>query len=299
MSVETVHLFLNPAAGRGRTAKREPRIRQILERCQKPVAVHHSRGVGDLEAQICRVAEDDERLLVVAGGDGTIHEATNGIMTSSRAASLGVIPGGTGNDFAKASDIPLDWELATKQLAARLATATTGRRVDVGRMNDRFFANGAGIGFDARVTEIARSYKAPIGDLVYLLAIFRGMAEGIATPRMRISTDELIWDGPITLANVASGPWVGGMFHIAPMAHNGDGVFDLVIAAPVTRLRILSLLPALMKGRHFGEKEITHVQVTKLLVEADEPVSSHLDGEVQAPQSRFDISLLPGALQLL
>ena len=159
MSAETVHLFLNPAAGRGRTAKREPRIRQILERCGKPVAVHHSTGVGDLESQVRRFAEDDERLLVVAGGDGTIHEATNGIMTSGRPASLGVIPGGTGNDFAKASDIPLDWELATEQLATRLAEATTGRRVDVGRMNDRFFANCAGIGFDASVTDIARSYN--------------------------------------------------------------------------------------------------------------------------------------------
>jgi diacylglycerol kinase (ATP) len=299
MSAETVHLFLNPAAGRGRTARREPRIRQILKRCGKPVVVHHSAGVGDLESRVRRVSDDGERLLVVAGGDGTVHEATNGIMSSEQPASLGVIPGGTGNDFAKASDIPLDWELATKQLAARLATATAGRRVDVGRMNERFFANGAGIGFDARVTEIARSYRMPIGDLVYLLAIFRGMAEGIATPRMQLTTDQLIWDGPITLANIASGPWVGGMFHIAPIAHNGDGVFDLVIAAPVTRLRILSLLPSLMRGKHFGEKEIVHVQVTKLLVEADETVASHLDGEVQPPQRRFEISLLPGALQLL
>jgi YegS/Rv2252/BmrU family lipid kinase len=299
MSAETLHLFLNPVAGRGRTARREPRIRQILERCGKPVVVHHSRGVGDLESQVRQIAVDGERLLVVAGGDGTIHEATNGIMSGGHPASLGVVPGGTGNDFAKASDIPLDWELATKQLAARLATATAGRRVDIGRLNDRFFANGAGIGFDARVTEIARSYRAPIGDLVYLLAIFRGMAEGIETPRMQLTTDELIWDGPITLANIASGPWVGGMFHIAPMAHNGDGIFDLVIAAPVTRLRILSLLPKLMRGKHFQEKEITHVQMTKLLIEADEPVSSHLDGEVQAPQCRFEISLLPGALQLL
>lgn len=299
MSAEVVHLFLNPAAARGRAARREPRIRQILERCGKPVAVHLSADVGDLESQVRQFASEGERLLVVAGGDGTVHEATNGIMRGGQTASLGVIPSGTGNDFAKASDIPLDWELATKQLAARLATAASGRRVDVGRMNDRYFANGAGIGFDARVTEIAHSYRLPIGDLVYLLAIFRGMAEGIATPRMRLTSDELIWDGPITLANIASGPWVGGMFHIAPIAHNGDGVFDLVIAAPVTRLRILSLLPALVRGRHLGEKEITHVQVTRLLVEADEPVSSQLDGEAQPPQSRFEISLLPGALQLL
>ena len=165
-------------------------------------------------------------------------------------------------------------------------------------MNDRYFANGAGVGFDARVTRIARSYRAPIGDLVYLLAIFRGMAEGIATPNMRITTDRGVRTGPITLANVASGPWIGGMFNVAPMAKNDDGIFDLLIVAPVSRPRILALLPKLMSGRHMGEKEISHETVTRVLIESDEPVDCHLDGEMQPMQQRFEIELLAGALQL-
>ena len=299
MSAETVHFFLNPAAGRGRAGKREPRIRQLLESCGQPLEVHLSTDVGNLEDQVVEQVRKGARRIVVAGGDGTVHEATNGIMRAGGEAALGVIPTGTGNDFAKASSIPLDWELAAEQLAGRLASGSAGRVIDVGRMNERYFANGAGIGFDARVTEIARSYRWPIGDLVYLFAIFRGMVEGIATPRMRLTTDKLIWDGPITLANVASGPWVGGMFHIAPGADNGDGVFDLVIAAPVSRARILSLLPILMRGQHFNEEEITHMHVDRLLIEADNPVSSHLDGEMQPPGQRFEISLLPAALRLL
>ena len=299
MSDEAVHLFLNPTAGRGRAGKREPRIRALLEACKRPVEVHLSKAVGDLEEQVRRRVGAGARRVVVAGGDGSVHEASNGIMRAGGSASLGVIPSGTGNDFAKACDIPLDWERATALLAARIASGETGRMIDVGRMNGRCFANGAGIGFDAKVTQIARSYRLPIGDLVYLLAIFRGMAEGIATPRLRITAGDTIWDGPLTLANVANGPWVGGMFHIAPMADNGDARFDLIIAAPVSRLRILSLLPTLMTGKHVRRPEISHERVTTLLVEADAPVLSHLDGEMQPPLERFEISLLPRALQML
>lgn len=298
MSVETAHLFLNPAAGRGRSGKRALRIRELLSDRGFPLEVHLSERTGDLEEQVRLCVENGAQRVVVAGGDGSVHEATNGIMRANGDAVLGVIPTGTGNDFAKAAGITLDWEHATKLLADRIAAGEQSRRVDVGKMNDRYFANGAGVGFDARVTRIARSYRAPIGDLVYLLAIFRGMAEGIATPNMRITTDRDVRTGPITLANVASGPWIGGMFNIVPTARNDDGKFDLLIVAPVSRPRILALLPKLMSGKHMGEKEITHEPVTHILIEADEPVDSHLDGEMQPMQQRFEIELLAGALRL-
>ena len=166
-------------------------------------------------------------------------------------------------------------------------------------MNERFFVNGAGVGFDAKVTRIARSYRIPIGDLVYLLAIFRSMADGIATPTMRITGDRKIWDGPVTLANVANGAWIGGMFHIAPVAENDDGQFDLLLAAPVSRRRIVALLPKLVAGTHMGEREIVHEPVRNLLIECDEAVPSHLDGEVQPLQQRFEIEMLSGGLALL
>lgn len=298
MTAETVHLFLNPTAGRGRAGKRAPRIRELLGAGGFPLEVHLSRHVGDLEERVRSCVDNGGRRIVAVGGDGSVHEATNGIMRAHEDAVLGVIPSGTGNDFAKAAGITLDWENATRLLADRIAANERPRCVDVGRMNDRYFANGAGIGFDARVTRIARSYRMPIGDLVYLFAIFRGMAEGIATPNMQISTNGNVYTGPITLANVASGPWIGGMFNIAPAAKNDDGEFDLLIVAPVSRPRILALLPKLMSGKHMGEEEITHELVTEILIESDEPVDSHLDGEMQPLQKRFEIELSAGALHL-
>jgi len=299
MTADSISLFLNPTAGRGRAGRRQRRIVEILESRGATVDLQASRTVGDLEALVKRQVDDGAERIIVAGGDGSVHEAVNGIMAVEGNTALGVIPTGTGNDFAKACDIPLDWQHAAQLLADRMAAEQHLKTIDIGVMNDRFFANGAGIGFDAKVTRIARSYHLPIGDFVYLLAIFRGMMDGIATPRLQISSPEFSWDGPATLASISNGPWIGGMFHIAPMAANDDGRLELLVAAPVTRRRIMSLLPKLMRGTHMGEKEIHHESVARLSIVASEPVASHLDGEVQPLQRHFELALLPGALRLL
>jgi diacylglycerol kinase (ATP) len=299
MTTRTVSLLLNPVAGRGRAGRRLHRICELIEAAGIAVDVHESRGVGDLEEQAGELVRNESSRLVVAGGDGSIHEAVNGIMAVGGGFSLGVIPTGTGNDFAKAAQVPLDWEAATQLLARRITDDAPPRPIDVGRMNDRYFANGAGIGLDAKVTRIARSYQWPIGDLVYLVAIFRAMVDGIATPEITIQSDELQWQGPLTLASISNGPWIGGMFYIAPMAINDDGMLELLIAGPVTRPRIMQLLPKLMRGQHMDEPEISHASVRRVLITASEPVPSHLDGEVQPLQTSFELEVLPGALQLL
>lgn len=299
MTADTIRLFLNPTAGRGRAGRRQARIIELLRTSELPVELHMSRAVGDLEEQVRDHVDRGATRIIVAGGDGSIHEAVNGIMRAAGDAALGVIPSGTGNDFAKSCNIPLNWEHAAQLIADRMAAERYAKTIDVGVMNNRFFANGAGIGFDAEVTRIARSYRLPIGDLVYLLAIFRAMLTGIVTPRLKISSTDYSWDGPATLASISNGPWIGGMFHIAPMAKNDDGKLELMIADPVSRRRILSLLPKLMAGTHMGEAEIQHQSVTKISVISSEPLASHLDGEVQPLQQQFDLEILPGALRLL
>jgi len=299
MTAETVSLFINPTAGRGRAGRRLSRIQEILQQSNIDFSLYQSRAVGDLEEQVRVRALEGAHNIVVAGGDGSVHEAVNGMLRADRPGRLGVIPTGTGNDFAKACGISLDWEAAAGDLAKRLVAGTSSRRIDVGRMNDRYFANGAGVGFDAKVTYVARSYRWPIGDLVYLLAIFRCMIDGIATPEIVISADDFAWSGAVTLANISNGPWIGGMFHIAPMAANDDGVLELLIAAPVSRTRICALLPKLIRGTHLGAPEITHRGVRRISIEASAPIPSHLDGEVGEPGTRFEIEILPDALEMI
>jgi diacylglycerol kinase (ATP) len=299
MATDTIRLFLNPTAGRGRAGRRQKRIVELLEQKGIDLEVHSSASAGDIESQVLQQVDAGVTRVIVAGGDGSIHEATNGILRSKNNAALGVIPTGTGNDFAKACQIPLNWEHATQLLADRIVADETPRKIDAGRFNDRYFSNGAGLGFDAKVTRVAQSIQLPIGDFVYLLAIFRTMIDGIASPRLRITADDYAWEGPVTLAAISNGQWVGGMFHIAPIASNSDNLLELLIAKPVTRRRILTLLPKIMNGEHMQEPEIVHHSVTKLHIEAEQPIPSHLDGEVQPLQTEFEIEVLPGALALL
>lgn len=299
MATTPVLLFINPTAGRGSAGRRLTGIVTLFDEAGIDYELQTSRAVGDLEERVCEQVNRGAGRVVVAGGDGSIHEAVNGIMRATASARLGVIPTGTGNDFAKACNIPLDWEQATRLLTDRIKANAHWRCIDVGRMNDRYFANGVGIGFDARVTKVARSYRWPIGQLVYLFALIRCLIDGVSTPDMTISSDELQLDGPITLANVSNGAWVGGMFYIAPMADNADGSLELLVADPVTRLRILSLLPKIITGKHVSEAEVRHHAVKRVSIRASEPVPSHLDGEVMEPMRRFEIDLLPAALDLL
>ncbi|MBT8099933.1 MAG: diacylglycerol kinase family lipid kinase [Gammaproteobacteria bacterium] len=299
MSTIEIPLFINPAAGRGRAGKRLAGIRELLVAAGITPTIVESRDVRDLENEVRRHASAGVDRIIVVGGDGSIHEAVNGLLGAAANTAFGVIPSGTGNDFAKAAGIPVDWETATTLLADRIVSDATPRAIDAARMNERFFANGAGIGFDAKVTRLARAYRWPIGDFVYLFAIFRAMADGIATPNLSIRSGAFEFNGPVTLANVSNGAWIGGMFHIAPIARNDDGKLELLIVDPVSRRRIMSLLPRLIQGKHMNEREISHLSVKRVSIVSDEPTPSHLDGEVQPLMCEFDIEVLPGALRLL
>ena len=299
MSHTSIPLFFNPTAARGRAKSRLPTIEKLLRDNSVEPDTHCSTSMGDLEQQIRAAVDSGVERLIVAGGDGSVHEAVNAIMRADNDAALCIIPIGTGNDFAKAANIPLDWQAATRLLADRITSNSAIRRIDVGRMNDRYFGNGVGIGFDAKVSRIAADLSWPIGDLIYLVAVFRAMADGIITPHMKIVADDYTWDGPLTLANISNGPWVGGMFHIAPMADHADGILDLLIVAPVSGPRILRLLPKLMQGSHMNEPEISRVGVRKLQITVSAPVPSHMDGEIMPLGRSFDIEILPGVLALI
>lgn len=299
MHKRPIPLFINPAAGRGRARHHAKSIRRLLAESGVEFEEIQSTAVGDLEYKVLAAASAGAERIIVAGGDGSVHEAVNGILRSASQTALGVIPVGTGNDFAKACSIPLHWEDATRLLADRIGSDMPLRYIDAGRMNDRYFANGVGIGFDAKINQIARSIRLPIGDLVYLIAVFQGVWDGVITPNIRMHYDDTDYEGSVTLVEVCNGDSVGGMFQIAPMAKNDDGFLDLVFVKPVGRPRIFALLPRLIKGNHITAPEVICAQVNSVRLIAEEPVPSHLDGEIQALQTEFEIEILKRALAIL
>lgn len=291
--------IVNPAAGRGRAIRHAASISRMLGDSGIAHEVIHSNAVGDVENKVLDAVSAGANEIIVAGGDGSVHEAVNGIMRASATAALGVIPLGTGNDFAKACAIPLRWEEATRLLAGRIASHAGGRPIDVGRMNDRYFANSAGLGFDAKINGIARRNRLPIGELNYLLAVFQGVRDGVITPKIRMQYGTHEYDGSVTLIEICNGQTVGGMFKMAPTASIDDGLLDLVFVQALSRLRIFSLLPRLLNGSHLAEREVSSAQVTSVTVIAEGPVPAHLDGEMQPEGHEFHIEILPRALRVL
>jgi len=299
MSNSPIPLIINPTAGRGRAGRNIPSLRNLLHANEIDHEIIESRCRGDIEKQIQLHINRGADKIIVAGGDGSIHEAVNGVLQADRPAALGIIPVGTGNDFAKACTMPPHWEDATILLADRIRSDAPIHNIDIGQMNDRYFANGAGIGFDAKVTQIAEKIRLPIGDLVYLAAVFRAMWDGATTPDLRIDFGGESYAGQLTLANISNGDWVGGMFQIAPMARNDDGELDLVFAKPVSNLRLFALLPRLMQGTHIREPEVVHRRIKHCEIVATAPVPSHLDGEIQPLYSEFSIQIIESGLRLL
>jgi YegS/Rv2252/BmrU family lipid kinase len=261
--------------------------------------IHVSEASGDIAAIAARLARGGASRIIVAGGDGSINEAFSGILSSGRTVPVGIVPAGTGNDFAKACGIDPDWQRAALALAERLAANVEASTIDAGRCNSSYFVNGVGIGFDAVVTRYASRVSLPIGGLVYMVGLIRALADGVTTPHLEVTADSFHYEGRATLANIANGPWLGGQFRIAPMASNTDGLLDLVLAEPVSRTRAAGLVNPLKKGEHLDEPEVRYAAVKAVTVTSQEPIASHLDGEVQPLADRFEIEVLPGALRLL
>jgi len=299
MKSNEILLFVNPTAGRGRAKKVAKLVGAKFQEEGIGVETVDSQAEGDLEEKVFGAAKSGVTSIVVAGGDGSVHEAVNGILQSATKSALGIVPLGTGNDFAKAVYGTSDWRHVAHTIAMRIKEGSPNQKIDVGRMNERYFANGAGIGFDAKINTMAKKYRWPIGSLVYLFAVIEGLWDGVITPTVTIRSKAFEYNGPITLANVSNGPWVGGLFRIAPMARINDGLFDLVIASPMSRSRLFLLIPKLLQGSHIGEPGVQQLTIESFSLSSTEPLPSHLDGEVQPMQTTFDIRVLNNALRII
>ncbi len=292
-------LLINPRAGRGRGRRCARRLRRRLEAAGLRFHAVFSRGPGDVEVQARRACEAGYGHLVVAGGDGTLHEAVNGVMAHGGEIALGLIPLGSGNDFAKAADVPADWRAATDLAVARIRAGRV-RRVDVGRCNGFFFANGLGLGLDAEVTSASERLKWLPGSAAYVAALLGLLARGAPVARARIEHDGGRLEQRIAMAVACNGRWIGGVFHLAPTARLDDGQVRLVLAEPLTRRQILRYAPRVMRGRHEGLPMVRLIDTAKLRLEVEPPLVLEADGEIRDRRAaRVELEVLPGALALL
>jgi diacylglycerol kinase (ATP) len=296
--LQSAKLIVNPAAGRGSAGKYAGDIRASLRALGIEADLSLTREPNEATVLAERAKHDGFDLVIAVGGDGTIHEIVNGMARAAApgvAGTLGIIPFGSGNDFVKMLDIPSGWRAACQ----RIAQGRT-RRIDLGRMNDRFFTNNIGMGFDAQVVIEARKVTWARGPSVYMLALARNMLFSYRTPLVRIEMDGESFSQRITLLTVGNGRCSGGGFWLTPAAEIDDGLFDVCIGRQMSKRQILALVPYVMKGTHVTHPEIRMARAHKIVVSSDEPLPVHADGEIiYTGATHIEVELLPQKLELL
>lgn len=288
-----VALIVNPSAGRGTGRRLAPEVRERLRQTGTECEIQFTSGPGEMRALVAAALRDGADCVAVAGGDGSVNEAVNGYAGVAREnQALAVIPLGTGNDFAKMLGVGNDWRHACERIARGIR-----RRVDAGRCNGHVFANGIGAGFDAQVALEANGLRWLRGDAVYGLALAHTLLLRYATPNARVVHDGGVIEGRITMLAAANGTTYGGAFRIAPHADIADGMLDLMVAEQLSRIGIVGFIPHVLRGTHVGRRGVTMVRTRRIVVETDEPLVVHADGEIiDRAARRLEVEVLPGAL---
>ncbi len=252
-----------------------------------------------------QAGEQGYDMVIAMGGDGTVHEVINGLMKvpEKQRPILGVVPVGSGNDFAHAIGVPLKSDHA---LARALEAEPSA--VDLGLMTDdrgrrEYFDNTLGIGFDTVVT--IRSHKLPVlrGFLMYLTAVIQTIVLNHDPVRMDIEADGEKWTESSLLLTICNGPREGGGFLIAPAAVPDDGLLHYAMILNVSRLMMFRLVPEVMKGTHGNFRQVKLGSCKRLAVKADRAMYIHADGEIYtgfgSDLRQATIEVVPGALKVV
>jgi diacylglycerol kinase (ATP) len=284
-------IILNPAAGRGRAAKRKPQLERVLQEAGLAYDLLQTEKTRQAVEFASIGRRDGYAVIVAAGGDGTINEIINGMAMATPAGGLvgpiAVIPLGSGNDFAFALNSHRDLRSAVQAIQ----TGRT-RRLDLGLATlqgptgtvHRYFHNSLGFGLEASVTQESNRIQRLSGGALYLAAAFRAL-KAYDTPHSVIEWLEEPGENErieqrITLVSVGNAKRTGGAFYLTPDAEVDDGLFDVAVAGALSRRQVLTLLPKALMGKHIGHASVRMLRCREIRARSDAPLPVHMDGEV-------------------
>lgn len=295
MSTPRSLLIVNPAARHGETGRLVPVIETLLSSLPHDTAVTASAG----DATRLATQAEGYDTVIAAGGDGTVHEVLNGLMTidaSSRPA-LAVLPTGSGNDTRRTLGIPDD--LAR---AALVVAGGSRRSFDVGVCNGIYFSNSFAAGLDAKVTAKAVEYKVTKqrdGLWLYLTALLHVLVHDLRSFDLAIAFDDGAPESHDTLiVAVTNGPTYGGGFFITPDAVADDGLFDVCMIDPLSLPEALARLPFVVTGKHTRMRPVHMRRHRSLVIESAVPLPAQIDGEVLL-ERRYEISMVPRGIEYI
>lgn len=293
MNSAPVAFIINPAAGSSANLDElTAAIRAAFPQAELAVAAE----AGDSERLAAEAVDAGCGLVVAAGGDGTLHEVINGLHGRFARTRLGLLPLGTGNDFARSIGLP-----AT--LPEALAILQNGRsaRLDVVRLSgaaERCMINVSGGGFsalvDEKMTDERKETWGPLSDARSFLEALPEREEFAAT----VALDGVPLDVRASAVFVANARYVARGIPIAPRARLDDGLLDVIILPVASLARIAVLAPVTLAGAHLDSEDVVFRRARTVRVESDPPMRFNADGEL-LPEGPLTFECLPGAVDFI
>jgi diacylglycerol kinase (ATP) len=284
-------ILLNPDAGRGKARLVLREALAVMRRGGVEVDVQESRDAQHLLALARRAAAEKPDAIVSLGGDGTHHYVLNGMVGSE--IPLGIIPAGSGNDFAKGLGIPTQ----TRAAAEALLAGNT-RRIDLARAGSTVYSCIAGAGFDSVVTRYANERVRRLrGSWAYAWSIFRCLRSYRPEP-LKIVSDVREFSGDVVFAVVGNNVSYGGGIHLTPRAKLDDGLLDVCVVPYMGKLELLRWVPSAYRGEHLRHPQIIYFQARKVSLSTTSRLELFGDGEFMQ-ELPATIEIVPRALPVI
>ena len=299
-----IRLIFNSHASRGRAGETASALRSIVQAHPQAewAPTEHPTHATELAAEAARQGYE---VVAALGGDGTVHEVVNGLMSvpAERRPLLGIVPIGSGNDFSASMGV-------TREIESAMERVFTGeaRWADVGLVVDgsgrrEYFSNALGIGFDAHVTYHSYQITYLRGFSLYLWAVIQTILRDHHPIPMEITLDGQPLREEVIMLTLCNGPREGGGFLVAPEARPDDGVLHYALIRRLSRLMMFRLIPEVMKGTHGRFRPVRLGTFGRLELKAELPMTIHMDGEMFASPTadvrQLKVEVVPRAIQVL
>ncbi len=300
-------VIINPNAGNGKGKKEWHTIMSILDNCSFSYKPEFTSQKKDASKLVKEAINNGYRNIIAVGGDGTLHEIINGIMEQDTVPSkeiyVGLIPVGTGNDWGKMFDIPMDYEGAVRVLKERRCykhdIASLTHHQD-GVVQKSFFLNVAGTGFEAKVIKRSHDRKNRRGKsngTTYMTSLLASLISN-KNQEATITIDGVAIRKKIFSINIGNGKYCGGGMRQAPDAIPNDGLLDVTVINDLSIPEVIMALKYLYNGRIYEHPKIDGYRARKIVVESDIPMFSEADGELLG-HTPLEFEVIPNAINVI
>ncbi len=266
--------ILNPAANNQKNRERGKRLETLIREYHPSAEVVYSERRGDITAKAKALSATHD-VVVVCGGDGSVSELMQGIGGTDCIG--GVLPTGSGNDFARGIGSSLHPEVEIANLGSHRIAGVDSVAVDVDGKKSAF-QNTLGIGFDGWANYYASNLKFPTGKLKYVVAALKSVANHRAQ-RFDLMVDGISETCDALMITLANGGIEGGGFYVAPDADPEDGYLDIVIVRPIGKFGLVLRLPFLLFRRQPRFKALERRRCREIRISCHETMAAHADGE--------------------